>query len=349
MKQNKFLYYPILLFLFLFLLDKVFLLDSIRILIKPDFTYVYYEVKEELLKYFLSHFRSGELKGKKVMVMLGSSRLLYFDNKELEDFYPQWAIYNFSSAVTTPAYYYYYLEKILQSGIRPDLVVIETDPNQFNINSVFKESNLTYSFDFSFIWRYASLLGKDYFFYYIGKSLFAVMVNKPYLDTIFQNLNNPNLPMVKKMKEKIWKSLIANKGHAMSPVEDYFERDAAVLLATSQRTIDWLFSSYQPSDMQFAFFEMIVRDLNKEKIPLLIVWPQSSRSMQDRLKGSDITTSWLDRVESIASRYGFHIQNMDDTDEYYCNSFADGGHIARDCYRPFIRYIMIRYFNLYQL
>lgn len=36
---------------------------------------------------------------------------------------------------------------------------------------------------------------------------------------------------------------------------------------------------------------------------------------------------------------------MDDTDAYSCNTFVDGGHIAKDCYRPFIRFIMSEYYK----
>ncbi|MCC5814375.1 MAG: DUF1574 family protein, partial [Leptospira sp.] len=255
--------------------------------------------------------------------------------------------YNYSSAVTTPAYYTYYMERIIEAGVKTDLNLLETDPNQFNVNSIFKESNLTYSFNLSFIWKYASIFGREYFNYYIGKSLFAVMVNKPYLDAAWKNYKNPNLPMVEAMKDNIRTSLIANKGHAMSPVEDYFEKDASKLEATSQRTIDWLFSSYKPSKMQFTFFEMILENTKEKDIPLLIVWPQSSKSMQDRLKNSTILDSWWNKVTEITNRYDYPIQNMDDTDEYYCNSFADGGHIAKDCYRPFIRYLMLQYFKNY--
>ncbi|MCC5814437.1 MAG: DUF1574 family protein, partial [Leptospira sp.] len=164
MIRKKFLFYPVILFIILFAIDKIFLLDYMRLLIKSDFTYVYYETKEKLLTNFIEKYNEGELTkdNKKVMVILGSSRLLYFDNQELEDFYPNWEIYNFSSAVTTPAYYWFYLERIIEAGVKPDLIVLETDPNQFNVNSIFKESNLTYSFDLPFIWKYASIFGREY-------------------------------------------------------------------------------------------------------------------------------------------------------------------------------------------
>jgi hypothetical protein len=37
---------------------------------------------------------------------------------------------------------------------------------------------------------------------------------------------------------------------------------------------------------------------------------------------------------------------MDATEDYYCNAFVDGGHIAKDCYHPFMRYAMSEYFKI---
>jgi hypothetical protein len=55
------------------------------------------------------------------MVILGSSRLLYFDAEQLREYYPDWKIYNFSSAVTTPAYYAYNLEKIREADMSQEV------------------------------------------------------------------------------------------------------------------------------------------------------------------------------------------------------------------------------------
>jgi hypothetical protein len=98
MKNKKFLFYPLILFFILFLFDKIFLLDRVRSYVKSDFTYIYYETREDLFE-MLKKRKSD----KKLLIILGSSRLLYFDSKDLEEFYPNWDIYNFSSAVTPAA------------------------------------------------------------------------------------------------------------------------------------------------------------------------------------------------------------------------------------------------------
>ncbi len=343
MKQNKFLLFPIFLFIAIFLFDKIFFLDKIKSYLKSDFTYIYYETKKELLQILLNDKNTEK---KKLLIVLGSSRLLYFDAKDLSDFYPNWDIYNFSSAVTTPAYYLYYLEKILDGKKKPDLILLETDPNQFNENSkVFRGSNLTYSFDLPFVLKYATTFGKDNVSFYLGKTLFGVSKNKPHLDIAYKRFSDPRFIAVAEMGKTTKKFLLDNKGNALSPIENYVEKDFGVLEATSQRTIDWLFSNYKDSEMQYYFFEAILKRISKEKIPLLIVWPQSSLPMQKKLKSSSFVKKWDEKTDRLVKKYNFEILDMDDTDEYYCNSFADGGHISKDCYHPFMRFVMSRYYR----
>lgn len=348
MIRNKFLLYPLILFLFLFLVDKIFLLDSVKSYIKTDFTYLYYETKEELFDLLVKNHKEGKLK-KKLMIVLGSSRLLYFDHKELTEFYPDWDIYNFSSAVTTPAYYYYYIERILKNGIQPTLILLESDPNQFNQNSpVFKDSNLTYSFDLPFILKNANLFGKDYVSFYLGKTLFASSKNKPLIQNAFQRLKSSERQAISEMGNTVRKLLLENKGHSISLVENYYERDFGMLEATSQRTMDWLYRNYKDSEMQYTFFEYILRDVKAKNIDMIIVWPQSSIPMQKLMKSTNYVKDWQSKVGNIASKYGFSILDMDNTSDYYCNSFVDGGHISKDCYRPFIRYVMSEYYRVSQ-
>lgn len=346
MKNKKFLLYPVFLFLFLFAFDKIFLIDKVRSYVKSDFTYIYYETREDLFESLKT--RKSD---KKLMIILGSSRLLYFDSKDLEQFYPNWDIYNFSSAVTTPAYYYYYLEKILDAGIKPDFVLLESDPNQFNSNTpVFKNSNLTYSFNLPFILRHANLFGKEYVSFYLGKFLFASSKNKPHLDTAYKRLTDPRYEVIAKEGHKIKEMLLESKGHSKSLVENFVERDFGILQATSQRTIDWLFSSYKESEMQYSFYEKILSKLSENKIKTVIVWPQSSLPMQDLMRKSETVgkkvSLWFTKVNSISGKYGYTVRDMDATEDYYCNTFVDGGHIAKDCYHPFMRYVMSEYFKI---
>ncbi|MCB1179762.1 MAG: DUF1574 domain-containing protein [Leptospiraceae bacterium] len=345
MIKRKFLLYPLLLILALFLFDKIFLMDSIKKYIQPDFTHIYYETREELVTQ-IEKDEEVKTKKKKLMVILGSSRLLYFDAKELEELYPNWKIYNLSSAVTTPAYYFYFLERLLEKNIKPDFILLETDANQFNKNSpVFKGSNLTYSFSPSFVLKNFMTFGKDHLSFYFGKYLFAVGKNKPYLDTAYRRLKNPDFVAISAMQDQTKEFLIKNRGHAMSIVDNYVEKDFASLYATSKRTIDWVYANYAPSDMQYAFYKKLLSTIKKENITLVIVWPQASLPMQKMIMDASFTPDWKNRVDTIHNEYGYELRDMNSSKDYYCNAFVDGGHMAKDCYHPFMRFVMKEYYR----
>lgn len=348
MREKKFLLYPLFLFLGLFLFDKLFLLDKVKDYIKSDFTYLYYEAKEDIYRELLNKYGKGKKGDKKLMVVLGSSRLLYFDARELEEYYPDWDIYNLSSAVTTPAYYYYYLEKLLDNGVKPEFILLEADPYQFNDNTpVFRKSNLTYSFDPIFILRHAFLFGKTYLSFYFGKFLFASGKNKPYIDTALSRLQEPEKMKLRiKIKDATREALLKDRGHALSPVASYVEKDFAVLKATSDRTLSWIYSSYKPSDMQYTFYEKSLKLCKENQIPLVIVWPQTSIPMQELIRKAAFASEWEKRASAISKKYSYKIWDMDRDPDYYCNSFADGGHMAKDCYRKFIRYAMVKLYNI---
>ncbi len=340
MQTRKFLIYPIFLLCLVFLIDSVFRIPKIQLLTKLDLTPVNYKAKAKLLEELIAS-KSLEIKTKKkLMVILGSSRLLYFDPKHLTAFYPEWEIYNLSSAVTTPAYYDYQLTKILDAGIKPDLIVIETDPNQFNQNGIFKISNLTYSFDLPYIMQNASIFGKENVSFFLGRKLFAVGTYKPHLDQIWRNYTNPNYATFVAMNETTYNYILDNKGHGLSPVENYIEKDTNVLDSTAHRTLDWLFSYFKFSEMQLAFYEKILSRAQREKLAIRVVWPKSSPPFEELLEKNENVTNWKNRLDGISGKYGYQIRDLRTEPAYHCNGFADGGHIAQECYASLMRVIL---------
>ncbi len=282
------------------------------------------------------------------MLILGSSRLLYFDADDLNSFYPDWEIYNLSSAVTTPAYYDYNLTKILDAGIKPDLVLMETDPNQFNQNSIFKISNLTFSFDLPYVLSNAFIFGKDHVSFFIGRRMFAVGTYKPYLDQMYRNYTNPNLAGFLNMKQTTYDHILNKNGHGLSPIDNYIEKDANVLDLTSHRTLDWLFAYYKQSEMQFAFYEKILARLTRDKIKFMVIWPVSSPNFEALLNSQPAIEGWETRIDKVSNDKGSPIVKLKLDKNYSCNAFADGGHISKECYHSLMRAVQLEYFHRYE-
>ncbi|AJR16242.1 DUF1574 domain-containing protein [Leptospira interrogans] len=352
MKSKPFLWYPVLLFFAIFLFDKLFFLDQVRDYVKQEFTYIYYDVKKELLKEIVFKYGpDGEYtrnpeKKKKLMILMGSSRMLYFQNSDLLAFYPDWDIYNLSSAVTTPAYYLYFLEKLIKNGgVHPDLIVIETDPFQFNKNSTtFKKANLANSFDPIFILKYAWTFGKENVNYYFANFLFGVSYNKPYIGNVIKRFKNENSAMGELLKTMTIATLKSDKGNAISPAGAYVEKDFGKIQESARKTIGWIYPSYTPSEMQYEFYKKIFILQREENLKILFVRPGASSPMEKVLDELKIPETWSQKIKPIHDDWKIPLIDMSKDPYYACNSYADSGHISLDCYRPFIRFILLHYY-----
>ncbi len=110
----------------------------------------------------------------KTLLVLGSSRLLYFDFARFDRNFPDWEMFNFSAPVTAPAYYLYILERSIERGVIPDYIILETDPFQFNSGSdAFRRSNLGFSFDAAFMAKYFAHFQRTDVSYWLARNLFA--------------------------------------------------------------------------------------------------------------------------------------------------------------------------------
>ncbi|EMF81054.1 MULTISPECIES: DUF1574 domain-containing protein [Leptospira] len=351
MKSKPFLWYPVLLFLAIFLFDKIFFLDKVRDYVKQEFTYIYYDVKKELLREIVSKYGSdGEYsknpeKKKKLMILMGSSRMLYFQNSDLQAFYPDWDVYNLSSAVTTPVYYLYFLEGLANGGVNPDLIVIESDPFQFNKNSTtFKKSNLANSFDPIFILKYAWTLGKENVNYYFANFLFGVSYNKPYIGNVIKRLKNENFEIGELLKTMTIATLKTDKGNAISPAGAYVEKDFGKIQESAHKTVGWIYPSYAPSPIQYEFYQKILNLLLEKKWRALFVKPSASAPMEKVLNELNVLEPWFQIVKPMHEKAGIPLLDMSKDSYYACNTYADSGHMSLDCYRPFIRFILLHYY-----
>lgn len=346
MKKHPFLLYPVVLFLIVFLIDKLFWIEPIRELFQNDLTYLYYQLKEPLLDKLQKESQSKNRK--KIMVVLGSSRLLYFDYNNLKEFYPDWEVFNFSSAVTAPIYYDYILGEILKRQIHPDLLVVETDPNQFNYYSPgLTGSILTHSLDLPYVIKNASLIGKENLSFYFTRKLFAMTVTKPFPDALERNLRPEVRMNFTYLKTELSTFLLKNNGNSLSPISDYVEKDAAILESTSRRTKDWLYGRFKPFESQFVFFEKVLETSKSNQIPVLVVWPASSPGMEKYTSQLPFLGEWKRRIETILGKYNLKLHDMKNSQNYNCNAFSDGGHVSKECYRSIVRFIFMEYFSIY--
>ncbi len=350
--------FPLLVFLAYFAAEKIFLLPTIKRLTQSDPTFLYFEYKSQLLQDMekmnhaiqlerqKNHF-APEYRGKKTILIMGSSRLLYFDYKNFQKSYPDWEMFNFSAPVTTPAYYAYVLERVLERGIVPDYIVMESDPFQFNDGSdAFVKSNLGYSFDIRFLFSHMELFKKSEISYFLARNLFAAYRYPPEFSNMIRRIKNPGDPRLMTF-DLVDRYQRENRGCGKSilPKEDWYERDFSRLETGSQKTIRWLYGNYILSDRQFQFLQLALSEARAKKIPVLLVRPPVSRPMQRMLDNdgriNQAVVEWHERVKKLET--SFHTDLLDLTKsnpDFFCNTFMDGSHMSLDCYEPFLTAIM---------
>ena len=371
--SRRFLLFPVILFGSFFALDKVMCLDSVKRYTQDDATYVYYDYKPELLEEMKDFDRLRKLppadsegnclqpdvqecsihSGKRILVVLGSSRLLYFNYENFRHAYPNWEMFNFSAPVSSPAYFDYMLQEVLATGVKPDYVIVESDPFQFNENSPgFIKSNLAYSFDFSYVLNNFSLLHNDRGFtadevsQFLAKNLFAGYRYRPHLDKAFERLSDPQnkfLIAIRNMDA----FQRANRGGGMSliPRPDYYERDYASLAATSAMTVRWIYGNYELSVRQCHFLDQLIDRARQSKTPLIFLRPPVSRPMQSILDEDKLiqenTEIWSQRMDERLEAE--MLIDLTDGDPFHCNTFADGSHMSMQCYNPVLSVAMDAY------
>ena len=285
----------------------------------------------------------------KTMIVLGSSRLLYFDYARFDRNFPEWEMFNFSAPVTAPAYYLYILERALDRGVRPDYVVLETDPFQFNDGSdAFRRSNLGFSFDARFMLKYFTHFKRDDISYFMARNLFAGYRYPPDPSNIRARLGNPNHPMLLAVPAlDAYQRANRGAGKNVIPRDSWFERDFSTLELSSQRTLKWLYGNYELSESQFYFFEEILKRAQAEGIPVTLVRPQVSRPMTRMLQTlppyKERIAQWETRAEALMKKYDATYLDLSQDPRYYCNSFVDSSHMAMDCYHPILVLIMRQY------
>jgi len=362
-RQAKLLILPGLLLLGFFLVDKVFLLRSVRIHTQKDPTSLYYEYKYELLEKLAREFSPDSARERaeaaarakesgqvalphRALVVIGSSRLLFFDYETFRRNHPEWEVYNFSVPVNSPAYYAYILERVYESGVRPDYLILESDPFQFNeFSPGFRRSNLQYSFDLRFILSNFERFNRDDVSAFLGRWLFAGMKYPPHPDRLSMLINGNDRLLPLFLETDRYTRETNGCGFSPIPVPGWFEKDFATLAISSEGTKGWLYGNYTESETQWSFFESALTLAREHGTPLLVIRPQVSRPMQRQLEEDEriafYTESWRRRLETAREKAPF--LDLSNGEPFYCNAFVDGAHMAMECYDPVLDEAMKRY------
>lgn len=151
--RYKILFIPLLMILGLLAADRLFNNpDIVKYTVRwTNFERENYQFKEMLFRQLLGEASDREKEGLKLGLLFGTSRIMEFDNTEIDRLTGQHYTYNFSAPAATPSYYFYWLERIQEAGLldQVDFVFLEFDPTILNRTNT--KVSLAYSYDPEFV------------------------------------------------------------------------------------------------------------------------------------------------------------------------------------------------------
>ena len=370
-QNQKFIYYPLLVFLLYFGAEKACLNTRLQKLTQPGPEYMFYEYKTELLDQMERVYKENQAlspeKRKKIFMVLGSSRLMFFSYERFARNFPDWEIFNFSAPVTAPAFYAYHLERTLERGVRPDYILMEADPYQYNeASGMFQRLNVANSFDARFIFSNFSKFKREEVSYFLARALFAGFRYPPWLDNIgkrkkieeqmsrFRDIADEEILAQLNFTSQfdmLDSAQRANRGSIKSiyPRPNWFQSNFPVLGQIARKDFRRMYSGYRFSERQLAFTRQLLEQAKEAKISVTILRPQVSRPM-DRLLREDKEVGprlreWDLRFRKFLEPYGVAYLDLRNRDDFYCNTFVDATHMSLDCYHPMLVLVMRQFYK----
>lgn len=340
-KTNKFLLFPILIFLVLFFLDKLILLPYIQKCCVNHGLRIFFQ--DNFLNSLEEKFRKAKKENKKVAFNFGSSTSygFYFSKsrKYLDAipgcennkicFHANWEIINLSTPGATVISHYIHLKHLLESGIQPDLILVELAPSSFNRNTPWYKSEILETMSFSYALRnfkeipfdHLRLIFQSWLFastkYNIGRYAESKNIARDYfkkflfdmtMENKFENINTPH------------GTRVGEEG-----ITDIASND--FILAILKNT----FSHYTIDPGMKEYFDLIVKKTKDAKIPVVFWHPAIHPIAKEAMGEINSKETWKKFLKEIEQN---KINYIDPTknENYKCDRFIDTVHMGVECF-----------------
>lgn len=353
--QPFYLYKPWMIFLLIFIIDKIFLLPAVKKQVLPwkKIEPAIYESREELFQILLNQSPADLSLKKKTGLILGTSRSGWFSRDRIKQSIPNGEVWNFSAPLAGPAWHYYWLNRILEKKITISWVIMEADPILFANESL--DYSLSYSFDSRFIISHLAIFSahqngfsmveiEEYFL----KQSFALYKYPLNLSSIYENQKEILLPgengSIKGLDlQKIYLNLINDSNYnqhgslgnpfQLQVTPENLQKDAV------QAFNRMGMQNFVPSSIQRYFFKLILSTLAQRKIPIILFRPPMSKELDRLLTENPATSAFLmkikDDIADIRQKFtGAKIIYLDlqNNSKLKCKSFTDSHHLSGVCY-----------------
>ncbi len=348
MKSFRVFFIPFLLLLTAWVIDKIFVLGNFPFYYLTTGSFVNFEQKEKLV-YELKQYLN-QSKRKKVLVILGNSRSMSFDNHYIQKKFPDWILFNFSVPGGTQDYYLYIIEKFKKLNIKPNAVIFAVTPQGMNATpSVLTDEVMVFGLPFEFILKYFYLYRLDELTNYIGKQLSVVYRYRPKLKVIENRINDANLIKFVDFIINTHRVLEENQGNV--PINEEYKAPSNEEFIQQNANSIWkdFFIPFHLNQNSIVFIKKCIdvsKELNIEKIYLL--WPPVSAYLLEKKKSEKVAyidknkpdkktvvEVWYPAMLEIVNTYHIKWLDFNIKDPLKCNYYYDASHLASICYSEY--------------
>jgi len=325
--KKRFLFYPLVLFFALLVLDKIFLLPTFQKEFLQAGNSVFYHQRKVLLERLTL---DPEINKRKLAIVFGDSRSYPFSEqgipKAVRD---NWSLYNFSGPQGIPMYSQQMLTEILARGITPEFVILSLSPEAFDDSKGFILSPfLRLACDPTCRKEVWDSLGWKEKYEFGLDQIFAIRSLEINLGLFFSRLKSKKLKEYKASYNPEFQLVNYAKGEYLmyattaNPVEK-LERDTKRVSAIYMR-------SYTLGSSQMKALESFLATAKSKNIKTIVIWPKVYPKYYENYIKFDIANVWWKPVDAIAKQYGAFPINMNEADK--CDLFNDASHQSVFCF-----------------
>lgn len=348
MHTKNYVYFPILILLSLFLVDKIALLPVIE-----DCCI------QRGLEIFFSSSRNNEFPAekrvnkafkqkKRVAFSFGSSLAygFYFNKSkeylaatkkqppETQNKIRDWEIIHFGIPGSTVISHYVRLEQMLERGLKPNLILVELAPNSFNANSPWYTAEIVNAIPLDFALKHFSEIPLEHFRKILISRMFVLSNKKLGKPTETYNLLHGYF-------QKFIYDYGKQEEQQTSPESFRVGQETVANAFLSQSLLQVLklnFTNYKVAPDLAVYAHLLLAKAKKEKIPIVFWFPALHPLARNAISGTNTPSSWeafLKDSPEISSQY------IDmNYPENFCDEFMDPMHMGVSCFaKSFPRFL----------
>ncbi len=339
MSSNKlYIYSPVIFILLLFGIDKIFSMSFFKEKFLQTGNVIYYKHRERLLE----RLKKDPSK-KNLILVFGDSRGYSYSNIAFDQNINRknkWNVYNFSAAQAVPAYSFYMFRKIIQSGVKPKLVVFAVSPEGFDDSKrlIFKPF-LRLGADTEFVSSYWKNIPDEDKYEYLLDRLF-----------VYRSLEVDFKLMISRMKTRSLNQYDPDQNQELMILNLYngeqlaytaFQNDDGKLKKDSLRMKNIYFSQFHIDNTQFFFIEEMLKLAKENRVMVNILWPKVYTDYKKIYDELDLKNNWWKQLESLALKY--EMRTFDFNEVSKCSLFYDASHQSSICFNEQLNFLVDEY------